>query len=114
MQNPLMSFNAGSYQFVVLNKEPFYLFAIHRTNETVHQIKLQLNLLYAQIVSVLTNHVVNTLRENASYDAREMLHGTELLSHAFINKYDQNMGLMAQVLESIKVHRNTRQKIFTA
>ncbi len=82
--------NAGDYTFVFYTCESIYMVVASCTGESPMMLQKQLNLLYHQIVSILTSAFHKILQKKKTYDLRNLLGGqcvlqfqsdaTELLS----------------------------------
>ena len=68
---------AGRRKFVFLVRGPLFFVVISKTNETEQQLRRQLELMYAQVLLVLTSKGVSMLERNPKYDLRRLLSGTQ-------------------------------------
>lgn len=67
---------------VFLEKGPLYFVAVAATGEPVSTLQMQLSLLHAQIVCILTDGFERMLARNPRYDSRRLLGGWTMLTDA--------------------------------
>ena len=109
-QNQLQSFKTADARFVIMTQGPLYLVAISKLQESVAQLRAQLEALYMQILSTLTLPTLTTLFANRpSTDLRRPLKGTEVLLSSLADSFTR--GSPSALLSSLeclrlrKIHR---------
>ncbi|KAK9807508.1 hypothetical protein WJX72_001125 [[Myrmecia] bisecta] len=90
----LQSIRAGLHLVVFVEKGPFYLVAVSATGEPEAALKLQLELLYGQILSILTNGVEKRFAHNPRYDARGLLGGTYTVLRSLKDSFETDPAAM--------------------
>uniref|UniRef100_A0A804JXH6 Vacuolar fusion protein MON1 homolog n=1 Tax=Musa acuminata subsp. malaccensis TaxID=214687 RepID=A0A804JXH6_MUSAM len=78
---------AGNHQVIFLVKGPIYLVCISCTEEPYEALKRQLELIYSQLLLILTKSVDRCFEKNPKFDMTPLLSGTDevfsSLCHAF-------------------------------
>ncbi|KAL6613709.1 hypothetical protein ACP70R_035979 [Stipagrostis hirtigluma subsp. patula] len=87
---------AGKHQIVFLVKGPIYLVCISCTEESYEGLRGQLELMYGQILLILTKSVNKCFEKNPKFDMAPLLGGTDAvflsLIHAFNSLYGNLIG----------------------
>ncbi|KAG4304214.1 hypothetical protein PORY_002395 [Pneumocystis oryctolagi] len=109
----LRSFTTKNLTVVVLLEGPLYLVGISRLCESEAQIRAQLNILYAQIVSMLTlDKLLNIFTYKENFDLKRFLGSTEIfldaLSDMIING---EPSVLLNSLQCLKLKKSVRDKI---
>ena len=80
------------------------------------QLRIQLDFLYAQILSTLTLSSLNrAFSSRANYDLRHLLGGTEIFLDALADTMIKNdPGMLLGALEVAKLRKSTREKVNNA
>eukprot|EP00899_Mesostigma_viride_P025246 jgi/Mesvir1/5906/Mv00676-RA.1 len=71
------SLRAGQHVVVFLSRGGLYLVAVAATGESVPALSAQLDLMYKQVLLILTDAMEKVLSRNAKYDLRNLLGGTD-------------------------------------
>lgn len=86
-KDSITSIHADGIKFVFLVKNSLILVAASRCNLSVHQLQMQLNDVYNQILSILTySHMTKIFEKRKNFDLRRLLAGSErLIDHLLVN-----------------------------
>lgn len=104
---------AGKWKFVFVEKGPLYFFAISSTDESVKQLRQQLDYVYSQILSVLTMKIHTMIESHGKYDVRGLLTGTQPLFMNLIDECDSNVCYLLDSVACLRLNRPDRAKITT-
>lgn len=111
MKDTLRSFTAGIWKFVFLYKGPIYLVSISRTSESIAQLRLQLNFVHSQLISILTGGIHAMLYRAPNYDLRHLLGGTGNQMRHLISQTNRNPSFFLDAINVLRIHADTRSKI---
>ncbi|CDY15738.1 BnaC04g15860D [Brassica napus] len=81
---------AGKHQVVFLVKGPIYLVCISCTDETYEYLRGQLDLLYGQMILILTNSIDRCFEKNANFDMAPLLNGTDAVFSSLVHSFSWN------------------------
>ncbi|KAF2567600.1 hypothetical protein F2Q68_00024997 [Brassica cretica] len=81
---------AGKHQVVFLVKGPIYLVCISCTDETYEYLRGQLDLLYGQMILILTNSIDRCFEKNANFDMAPLLGGTDAVFSSLVHSFSWN------------------------
>ena len=112
-EDTLKAFKAGNAHFIVLSKGHLYLVAVSRLDESVSQLRTQLEALYMQILSTLTLPSMEKMfLHRASTDLRRPLQGTETLLSALADGFTRGSpSTLLSSLECLRLCEAHRQVI---
>lgn len=109
----LQMLRAGDAIFVFALEDPLILIAIDKLGQTELQLRAQLDLLYAQILSTLTKSQLSRVFKNrANFDLRPMLSGTEVFLNALTKEMSfGSPGILLGALECLRLRKSMRTKM---
>ncbi|XP_013630559.1 PREDICTED: protein SAND-like [Brassica oleracea var. oleracea] len=81
---------AGKHQVVFLVKGPIYLVCISCTDETYEYLRGQLDLLYGQMIVILTKSIERCFEKNAKFDMTPLLGGTDAVFSSLVHSFSWN------------------------
>ncbi|CAH8381772.1 unnamed protein product [Eruca vesicaria subsp. sativa] len=81
---------AGKHQVVFLVKGPIYLVCISCTDETYEYLRGQLDLLYGQMIVILTKSIDRCFEKNAKFDMTPLLGGTDSVFSSLVHSFSWN------------------------
>ncbi|XP_055371457.1 vacuolar fusion protein MON1 homolog A [Condylostylus longicornis] len=83
----IQSIHANGIKFVFMVRNSLILVAASRSKLSVHQMQMQLNDVYNQILSILTySHMTKIFEKRKNFDLRRLLAGSErLIDHLLVN-----------------------------
>ncbi|KAI3793746.1 hypothetical protein L1987_36368 [Smallanthus sonchifolius] len=81
---------AGKHQVVFLVKKPIYLVCISRTEEPYESLRGQLELLYSQLILILTKSVNKCFEKNPKFDMTPLLGGTDVVLSSLFHSFSWN------------------------
>ncbi|KAJ5662883.1 hypothetical protein N7507_003614 [Penicillium longicatenatum] len=112
----LRAFTAGDVKFVIVTHGPLHLVAISRMMESEHQLALQLEALYMQILSTLTLPSLNHLFSvRPSTDLKRPLQGSENLLSSLADSFTRGSpSTLLSALECLRIRKQHRQSINNA
>ncbi len=85
-EDTVESFVRGSWKFVFIRRTPLILVACAATDDSIPQLRQQLNFVYHQILSTLTRTQLQRIFENKrNFDLRRLLSGTEKTLSALLD-----------------------------
>lgn len=112
-QQKLKYFKAGQTMFVISIEGPLILVVIDKLGHSELQLRAQLDVLYAQILSTLTKSQISKVFDGRhNFDLRRLLGGTEV----FLNALTKEMrfgspSILLGALECLKLRKSIREKI---
>ncbi|KAG6506480.1 hypothetical protein ZIOFF_031803 [Zingiber officinale] len=80
---------AGNHQVVFVVKGPIYLVCISCTEEPYEALKRQLELLYGQMLLILTKSVNRCFEKNPKFDMTPLLSGTDAVFSSLIHSFSR-------------------------
>ncbi|XP_010414529.1 PREDICTED: protein SAND isoform X2 [Camelina sativa] len=81
---------AGKHQVVFLVKGPIYLVCISCTDETYEYLRGQLDLLYGQMILILTKSIDRCFEKNSKFDMTPLLGGTDAVFSSLVHSFSWN------------------------
>eukprot|EP00252_Welwitschia_mirabilis_P012610 TRINITY_DN2784_c0_g2_i1.p1 TRINITY_DN2784_c0_g2~~TRINITY_DN2784_c0_g2_i1.p1 ORF type:complete len:583 (-),score=101.22 TRINITY_DN2784_c0_g2_i1:146-1894(-) len=102
---------AGKHQIVFMTKGPIHLVCISCTEEPFKVLSLQLELLYAQTLLILTKSIEKYFKKNAKFDMRSLLGGTDEVFSSLIHLFSWNPAVFLQAYTCVPLSRHARQAI---
>ncbi|KAK9157897.1 hypothetical protein Scep_004471 [Stephania cephalantha] len=93
---------AGKHQVVFLVKGPIYLVCISCTEEPYEALRGQLELVYGQMVLILTKSVNRCFEKNPKFDMMHLLGGTEAVFSSLIHAFSRNSFITSYITLSAK------------
>eukprot|EP00249_Psilotum_nudum_P018101 c26640_g1_i1 orf=59-1648(+) len=100
---------SGDHQIVFLVKGPIYLVSISSTEEPVHSLEGQLELLYSQLLLILTKSLEKCFLRNAKFDMRSLLGGTDAVFSSLIHAFSRNPASFLHSYTCLSLPYSTRQ-----
>lgn len=109
----LKSVRAGNTLFVFSVEDPLILIAVDKLGESEYQLRAQLDVLYAQILSTLTkSQLAKVFRGRNNFDLRQLLGGTEVFLSALTREMSfGSPGILLGSLECLRLRKSIRNKI---
>lgn len=114
MGDKIRSIVAGEHKFVFVVKGPIYLIAISRTPECVSQLRVQLDHVYLQILSILTGSINRHLEAQPGTDVHAMMTGAENLLTDAINAADRLPSYVLDAVSTVRMSRTLRARVASA
>ncbi|KAJ9698118.1 hypothetical protein PVL29_007287 [Vitis rotundifolia] len=84
---------AGKHQVVFLVKGPIYLVCISCTEEPYESLRSQLELIYGQMLLILTKSVNRCFEKNPKFDMTPLLGGTDVVFSSLIHSFNWSLVL---------------------
>ncbi|PHU24060.1 hypothetical protein BC332_09167 [Capsicum chinense] len=100
---------AGKHQVVFLVKGPIYLVCISCTEEPYHSLKGQLELLYGQMILILTKSLNKCFEKNPKFDMTPLLGGTDVVFSSLIHSFSWNPANFLHAYTCLRLAYATRQ-----
>lgn len=109
----LKSVKAGNTLFVFSVEDPLILIAVDKLGQSEYQLRAQLDVLYAQILSTLTkSQLAKVFQGRNNYDLRQLLGGTEVFLSALTREMSfGSPGILLGSLECLRLRKATRSRI---
>lgn len=109
----LKSVKAGNTLFVFSIEDPLILIAVDKLGESEYQLRAQLDVLYAQILSTLTKSQLSKVFQGRNnFDLRQLLGGTEVFLSALTREMSfGSPGILLGSLECLRLRKSIRNKI---
>ena len=109
----LKSVLAGNTLFVFSVEDPLILIAVDKLGQSEYQLRAQLDVLYAQILSTLTkSQLSKVFRGRNNFDLRSLLGGTEVFLRALTREMSfGSPGILLGALECLRLRKSIRNKI---
>uniref|UniRef100_A0A803LXU4 Vacuolar fusion protein MON1 homolog n=1 Tax=Chenopodium quinoa TaxID=63459 RepID=A0A803LXU4_CHEQI len=92
---------AGKHQVVFLVKGPIYLVCISCTEEPYESLRGQLELLYGQMILILTKSVNRCFEKNSKFDMTPLLGGTDAVFSSLIHSFSCLWQLLGETDDSL-------------
>ncbi|XP_052197417.1 vacuolar fusion protein MON1 homolog [Diospyros lotus] len=105
----LKSVKAGKHQVVFLVKGPIYLVCISCTEEPYESLRGQLELIYGQMILILTKSVNRCFEKNPKFDMTPLLGGTDDVFSSLIHSFSWNPGTFLHAYTCLPLAYSTRQ-----
>lgn len=100
---------AGKHQVVFLVKGPIYLVCISCTEEPFESLRGQLELLYGQMILILTKSVNRCFEKNPKFDMTPLLGGTDVVFSSLIHSFSWNPATFLHAYTCLPLAYPTRQ-----
>lgn len=100
---------AGKHQVVFLVKGPIYLVCISCTDELYESLRGQLELLYGQMILILTKSVNRCFEKNPKFDMTPLLGGTDAVFSSLIHSFSWNPAAFLHAYTCLPLAYPTRQ-----
>ncbi|KAK9175861.1 hypothetical protein WN944_027871 [Citrus x changshan-huyou] len=100
---------AGKHQVVFLIKGPIYLVCISCTEEPYESLRGQLELLYGQMILILTKSINRCFEKNPKFDMTPLLGGTDVVFSSLIHSFNWNPATFLHAYTCLPLAYATRQ-----
>ncbi|KAG5515487.1 hypothetical protein RHGRI_036515 [Rhododendron griersonianum] len=100
---------AGKHQVVFLVKGPIYLVCISCTEEPYESLRAQLELIYGQMILILTKSVNRCFEKNPKFDMTPLLGGTDVVFSSLIHSFSWNPAAFLHAYTCLPLAYATRQ-----
>ncbi|KAK4741872.1 hypothetical protein SAY87_025460 [Trapa incisa] len=100
---------AGKHQVVFLVKGPIYLVCISCTEEPYESLRGQLELIYGQMILILTKSVNRCFEKNPKFDMTPLLRGTDVVFSSLIHSFSWNPATFLHAYTCLPLSYATRQ-----
>ncbi|CAM0885633.1 unnamed protein product [Alopecurus aequalis] len=100
---------AGKHQIVFLVKGPIYLVCISCTEESFEGLRGQLELMYGQMLLILTKSVNRCFEKNPKFDMAPLLGGTDAVFLSLIRAFSWNPATFLHAYTCLPLSQATRQ-----
>ncbi|KAJ6715762.1 SAND PROTEIN-RELATED [Salix koriyanagi] len=100
---------AGKHQVVFLVKGPIYLVCISCTEEPYESLRGQLELIYGQMILILTKSVNRCFEKNPKFDMTPLLGGTDVVFSSLIHSFSWNPATFLHAYTCLPLAYGTRQ-----
>ncbi|KAG0541232.1 hypothetical protein BDA96_03G478300 [Sorghum bicolor] len=100
---------AGKHQIVFLVKGPIYLVCISCTEESYEGLRGQLELMYGQLLLILTKSVNRCFEKNPRFDMATLLGGTDAVFQSLIHAFSWNPATFLHAYTCLPLAQSTRQ-----
>ncbi|KAI3991528.1 hypothetical protein MKX01_017147 [Papaver californicum] len=100
---------AGKHQVVFLVKGPIYLVCIGCTEEPQEALMAQLELIYGQMLLILTKSVNRCFERNSKFDMTPLLGGTDCVFSSLIHSFSWNPATFIHAYTCLPLAYPTRQ-----
>ncbi|KAL6853306.1 hypothetical protein ACP4OV_019335 [Aristida adscensionis] len=100
---------AGKHQIVFLVKGPIYLVCISCTEESYEGLRGQLELMYGQILLILTKSVNRCFEKNPKFDMAPLLGGTDTVFLSLIHAFNWNPATFLHAYTCLPLAQPIRQ-----
>ncbi|XP_061376665.1 vacuolar fusion protein MON1 homolog [Gastrolobium bilobum] len=100
---------AGKHQVVFLVKGPIYLVCISCTEEPYESLRGQLELIYGQMIVILTKSVNRCFEKNPKFDMTPLLGGTDIVFASLIHSFSWNPATFLHAYSCLPLAYATRQ-----
>ncbi|GLU11814.1 hypothetical protein SLE2022_285340 [Rubroshorea leprosula] len=100
---------AGKHQVVFLVKGPIYLVCISCTEEPYESLRGQLELIYDQMILILTKSINRCFEKNPKFDMTPLLGGTDVVFSSLIHSFSWNPATFLHAYTCLPLAYATRQ-----
>ncbi|CAN6556976.1 unnamed protein product [Malus baccata var. baccata] len=100
---------AGKHQVIFLVKGPIYLVCISCTEEPYESLRVQLELIYGQMLLILTKSVNRCFEKNPKFDMTPLLGGTDIVFSSLIHSFSWNPATFLHAYTCLPLAYATRQ-----
>ncbi|KAK8562281.1 hypothetical protein V6N13_019691 [Hibiscus sabdariffa] len=101
--------NAGKHQVVFVVKGPIYLVCISCTEEPFESLKGQLELIYDQMILILTKSINRCFEKNPKFDMTHLLGGTDVVFSSLIHSFGWNPATFLHAYTCLPLSYASRQ-----
>lgn len=109
--DPIRTIYSGQHKIVFLVKGPVIFVCVSSTTEPESELFKQLELLYNQIIFILTEKVIQILKQKAQFDLRRLLGGTDNVLHSLIYQMSRGMSYSLLSTRTLYLPKNQRQQV---
>jgi len=103
---------AGDTTFVFLHKSPLILVAVSKLRDSVLQLQNQLQYIFNQISSIITEAQLQRIFEQRrNYDLRRLLAGSERLMDNLVNYMDQDYSILLEAVKCLPMPSSDRDAV---
>ena len=103
---------AGDHKFVFLVQDHLIHVVVARTNESTHQLKMQLLYMHNQVLSVLTlSQLKRIFKQRRNYDLRRLLTGAEKFFDSLTYLLDSEPSFLLTAVRCLPMEAQTRDII---
>ncbi|XP_034895961.1 vacuolar fusion protein MON1 homolog isoform X4 [Populus alba] len=100
---------AGKHQVVFLVKGPIYLVCISCTEQPYESLRGELELIYGQMILILTKSVNRCFEKNPKFDMTPLLGGTDVVFSSLIHSFSWNPATFLHAYTCLPLAYGTRQ-----
>ncbi|KAL4332614.1 hypothetical protein GQ457_07G034370 [Hibiscus cannabinus] len=100
---------AGKHQVVFLVKGPIYLVCISCKDEPFESLRGQLELIYGQLILILTKSINRCFEKNSKFDMTPLLGGTDVIFSSLIHLFGWNPATFLHAYTCLPLAYGTRQ-----
>ncbi|KAM7257873.1 hypothetical protein ACFE04_013614 [Oxalis oulophora] len=100
---------AGKHQVVFLVKGPIYLVCISCTEDPYESLRGQLELIYGQMLVILTKSINRCFEKNPKFDMTPLLGGTDVVFSSLIHSFSWNPATFLHAYTCLPLSYATRQ-----
>ncbi|XP_072996527.1 vacuolar fusion protein MON1 homolog [Typha latifolia] len=100
---------SGKHQVIFMVKGPIYLVCISCTEEPYEALRGQLELIYGQMLLILTKSVNRCFEKNPKFDMTSLLGGTDIVFSALIHAFSWNPATFLHAYTCLPLAYATRQ-----
>ena len=102
---------AGARKFVFVLKGSLYFVSISGTTEPTEDLVQQLEYLYLQVISILTEKIQNIFEKKSNFDLRNLLGGTDNCIYSLIHNMSNSLAYSFGSISCLKLPKMIRQQI---
>lgn len=107
-QDTIRTVLAPNMKIVYLLKGALYLVAVSKTTETEMELAKQLEMLYEQILCILTDSIQNLLRKRSTFDLRNLLGGTDAVLYSLIHDMSHTLSFSLKSIKPVVMSKHLR------
>ncbi|KAI9501968.1 Vacuolar fusion protein mon1 [Coemansia spiralis] len=112
MSDPVRSISIGKHTVVFYTNGPLYLLAASDRGDPDDLLRGELQLLYSQIVSILTAaQLTKIFEQRSNFDLRQLLGGTQGIIDQFIDQLDTDFTFALGSLDTLWMRYRLRERI---
>ncbi|GAQ89926.1 hypothetical protein KFL_005780040 [Klebsormidium nitens] len=108
-KDTIHSIRAGAHKIVFMARGPIYLVAISATGEPESSLLRKLDLLYGQLISILTDSIERTFRRNQKFDVHSLLGGTEPVFASLMHVFSWDYAVLLRAFTCLPLPYAARQ-----
>nr|CAG4641586.1 EOG090X03TW [Eurycercus lamellatus] len=111
-QDSMETLLAGDTKFVFLHKPPLILVAVSKMKDSIQQLQLQLQYIFNQISSVITETQLERIfQQRRNYDLRRLLAGSERLMDNLVNYMDNDYSVLLGAVKCLPMPSSDRDAV---